>query len=193
MDRPGQDTHHLKITYLIPAGFKTSQGTLLHGLFNVRFKAVRSGTQSRYLSLTPSLLTYAVSHAPPLALHVLLYMPAEELLDAKSLPAPAPPTCTDCLKTSGLRLSPTHRLSQPWPNLAVDWEPCPITTWPRSLVDLNPRCPIIQRAWKNDAGYNTHRISLPQLWTTDPYSSLRPLYLSPMFIITFKRLTSSDS
>lgn len=55
----------------------------------------------------------------------------KELLALKPPPAPAPPRCTHYLKTSGLRLSPTHYLSQPWPNLAVNWEPDSMSMWPR--------------------------------------------------------------
>ena len=100
MDRLGQDVHRPKSKHLIPAGFSTFQGTLLHGLFNSRFqfKALQSGTQRGYLihSVTRHMCGEPATNLSPACapLH------ATERAACPCLP-PAPPTCTDCLGTSG--------------------------------------------------------------------------------------------
>lgn len=98
MDRLGQDVHRPKSKHLIPAGFSTSQGTLLHGFCNSRFKALQSGTQPWYLIHS---VTHHMCGEPGTTLSpACTPLHATRRAACPCLP-PAPPTCTDCLRTSG--------------------------------------------------------------------------------------------
>lgn len=86
----------------LTACFHAHQGTSLHGLFKLRFQALKSGTHPWYLSLIPSLITHVRSWIWPFALHVLLSTfqqkkKKKKLLALKFLPAqPHPGTRTVC-------------------------------------------------------------------------------------------------
>lgn len=162
--------------HLITAGFNTFRDTLLDGLFNVRFKALPSSTQPWYLI---HCITHHMCGEPGTTLRPAstpLRVSRKVLPATKSGPAPAPPTCTDCLQPSG------SALPSVWVSQDQTWQ------WARSpthlhialitFSDLNPLCTLIKTAHKNDSEYITHSISHlqttshPRPWATDPHSSL---------------------
>lgn len=139
-------TYHAKSKFRITVGFNTFQGTLLHGSFNLRFKALQSGTHQISISHSfchPPHAPWARYQASPA--RAPLHASRNELLAIKSLPAPAAPRSTYPLKSFGLRLSPTHCLSQPWMHLAEVGSPTPPpcgldhVCWPKSTVYHIPK------------------------------------------------------
>ena len=89
--------------HLVTAG-NIFQDTLLHSLFNVRFKALPPGTQPWYLI---HCITHHMCAEPGTTLSpacIPLRVSRKVQLATKSGPAPAPPTCTDCLQPSASAL-----------------------------------------------------------------------------------------
>lgn len=131
---------------------------------------------SRGTSFTASLITCALSRAPPSVLHVFLYVSAEKCSLPPSLGPPQPhqraqtvcnPQLQPCPLSESAKTKPGRTRSPSHLHIAL------IT-----FSDLNPLCTIIKTAHKNDSEYITHNISHPQTtshpqpWAIDPHRSL---------------------